>query len=146
MKAKARERHEGIIFEISVPSDIFNELYNDFLSELGVNTTRIFAVDCHGETLVIARNQAGEISGIASFFAPNQFLHVLYVLPRARRTQVGTELLKIIQKKYGTVFRLKCLASNKSARAFYLALGFEVVGGGTNEDGDYETLEINNPI
>jgi hypothetical protein len=67
-------------------------------------------------------------------------------LPGARRTQVGTELLKIIQKKFGTVFRLKCLASNKSARAFYLALGFEVVGGGTNEDGDYETLEINNPI
>lgn len=132
--------------QIATMSDIYNDLYRAFLSELGLDTARSFSCDCQGEIVFIAQDEVGEVLGLASYFVPDQFLHILYVVPKARRTEVGTEILKAIQRNFGIVFRLKCLTSNTSAKAFYLALGFKVTANGTTSDGDYETLEINHSL
>lgn len=63
--------------------------------------------------------------GVAAFYAPDNFLHSLYVAER--RGGVGKALLDhVIRVSTGPV-SLKCQAANLKAQAFYEREGFQAV-------------------
>ena len=67
---------------------------------------------------------AGRIVGMAAVFAPQNFLHSLYVAERGRG--IGKLLLDHIAETLDGPLQLKCQAANTRAQAFYAREGFRV--------------------
>ena len=74
----------------------------------------------------------GRIVGLATLFAPQNFLHSLYVTERGRG--VGKALIDHVSGTLDGPLQLKCQAANTRAQAFYLREGFRVTEYG--DDGD----------
>ena len=74
---------------------------------------------------------AGHIVGLASVYAPQTFLHSLYVTERGRG--IGKALLDHLIADNGGVLQLKCQAANVRAQAFYLREGFRQVEEGADD-------------
>jgi ribosomal protein S18 acetylase RimI-like enzyme len=80
-----------------------------------------------GELVLVAHNQHRAI-GFISVWTPDNFIHHLHVDPAFQRQGVGSELLGALPGWPATRFRLKCLAENEPALAFYAANGFTQIG------------------
>jgi GNAT superfamily N-acetyltransferase len=76
--------------------------------------------------------------GIAAVFAPQAFLHSLYVADRGRG--IGRALLNHVLAATGGRLSLKCQAANRRAQAFYVREGFRVTEAG--EDGGIAWLRF----
>ena len=74
---------------------------------------------------------AGRIVGLAALFAPQNFLHSLYVAERGRG--VGKALLDHVAETLDGPLQLKCQAANTRAQAFYVREGFRVTETGSDD-------------
>ena len=90
-----------------------------------------FAIETADEAVILATID-GEILGFAALYAPDAFLHHLYVRPGAQRGGVGSALLLETIGRTNGALNLKCQLSNTRARAFYAKHGF--IGGECGED------------
>ena len=75
--------------------------------------------------------EAGRIVGLAALFAPQNFLHSLYVAERGRG--VGKALLDHVAETLDGPLQLKCQAANTRAQAFYVREGFRVTETGSDD-------------
>lgn len=130
----------------STANSLLQELYQSFLNELGLESTKILSEDTKDEELWIATDEYGEILGFVSYYVPDNYLHFFYVTVDSRHKKVGTQILKYLQRVYGPVMKLKCLVSNHGALAFYKKMGFQAGGTGKSSDGEYQLLTIESPI
>jgi len=64
----------------------------------------------------------GRLVGVAALYAPQNFLHSLYVTERGRG--VGRAMLDHITERLDGPMSLKCQAANRAAQAFYEREGF----------------------
>jgi len=99
------------------------------------------AEDAAGEVLYVARDEAGRVRGFVSVWAPDRFVHHLFVDLAERGRGVGSALLAFAAECHPGALRLKCAEGNLAARAFYLARGWRVIDRGRAEDGDYLLME-----
>lgn len=74
----------------------------------------------------------GWVEGFVAIFLPDNFLHHLFVHPRAQGGGIGTELLAVAHGRLGRPASLKCLEQNTLARRFYRKHGW--VEGERGED------------
>ena len=80
------------------------------------------------EEAVFVAIEAGRIVGIAAVFAPQNFLHSLYVEDRGRG--IGKALLDHVIACADGPVSLKCQAANARAQAFYVREGFRCTEAG----------------
>ena len=73
----------------------------------------------------------GRIVGLAAIFAPQNFLHSLYVTERGRG--VGKALLDHVARTLDGPLQLKCQAANVRAQAFYAREGFRCTERGEDD-------------
>lgn len=105
------------------------------------------ARDAEGEVVYVARDATGPgpeegwVLGFVSVWAPDNFVHHLYLDLALRGRGAGTALLEFVAKNHPGALRLKCVERNAAAREFYLRRGWRVVGGGLSDDGDYLLME-----
>lgn len=97
-----------------------------------------------GELIIVAELN-GRISGFASLFADQGFIHHLFVAPTALRLGIGRALLAACRDKTSSPLRLKCLLANHAALQFYLAQGWQVLCNEVGADGPYALLELSPP-
>ncbi len=97
-----------------------------------------------GEFIFVAE-QDGQLSGFASLFVAERFLHNLFVAPDAWRLGIGRALLAACREKTGLALRLKCLQANHAALQFYLAQGGQILASELGPDGPYALLEFSPP-
>ena len=71
------------------------------------------------------------IVGLAALFAPQNFLHSLYVTDRGRG--IGKALLDHIVETLDGPLQLKCQVANKRAQHFYSREGFQVTENGSDD-------------
>ncbi|UEM22138.1 GNAT family N-acetyltransferase [Skermanella mucosa] len=79
----------------------------------------------------------GVVVGFASIYRPDNFVHNLFVDPRWQHRGVGTVLLERACSHLFRPARLKCLASNQGARAFYERNGWIVASATVSTDEPY---------
>lgn len=83
-----------------------------------------FKRDTEGEWILVAE-RAGKIIGFSSVWVQDNFLHHLYVHPKAQGKGVGRSLLDACFKgNLQRPARLKCVIKNLRACEFYEALGW----------------------
>lgn len=75
----------------------------------------------------------GAIAGFLSYFAPEHFLHSLYVRRGARGQGIGAALIAHARAHYGAPHSLKVDVPNDDARRFYERLGYAEIGTGATE-------------
>ncbi len=73
------------------------------------------------EEVYMALDQ-GRLVGVAAVYAPQNFLHSLYVTDRGRG--IGRLMLDHIAERLDGPMALKCQAANRKAQAFYEREGF----------------------
>lgn len=86
-----------------------------------------FLAAAREEEIYVALDQGG-IVGVAAVYAPQNFLHSLYVEDRGRG--VGRLLLAHIRERLDGPLSLKCQAANLRAQAFYEREGFVATDAG----------------
>ena len=89
-----------------------------------------------GETVIVAERD-GKLLGFASIFTQENFLHNLFVDPKAKGTGVGSALLHACEATFTGTGSLKCLIKSKNSVGFYLAKGWEIIAEGESPKGDY---------
>ncbi len=87
-----------------------------------------FVRDARDETVTVAR-LGTRIVGVASVYAPENFLHSLYVDPDAQGRGVGCALIAHVRAQASGPLTLKLDAKNEKARGFYEAHGWEAMTG-----------------
>lgn len=92
-----------------------------------------------GERILVAE-QDGHRTGFAALLPADNFLHSLFVDPARQGQGVGSALLQAAQESFTSTGALKCLAANERAIAFYKRHGWERVGSGEGEQGEYLLL------
>jgi len=88
------------------------------------------------ETIWVAE-QAGERLGFASVWVADNFLHHLFVHPKAQGQGVGSALLQLVQQEFTDMGSLKCLLENSAALTFYQRHGWHIEAQGDSPDGPY---------
>ena len=83
------------------------------------------------EEEVFVALEGGRIVGLAALYAPQNFLHSLYVAQRGRG--VGKALLDHVAETVDGPISLKCQAANRRAQAFYVREGFRCVDTGEDD-------------
>jgi GNAT superfamily N-acetyltransferase len=83
------------------------------------------------EEEVFVALQGDRIVGLAALYAPQNFLHSLYVTERGRG--VGKALLDHVAETVDGPISLKCQAANRRAQAFYVREGFRCVDTGEDD-------------
>jgi GNAT superfamily N-acetyltransferase len=84
-----------------------------------------------------AATRDGRLEGFVTMFLPDNFLHHLFVHPRAQRRGIGTELLAVADRRLGRPASLKCLEQNTLARRFYRMHGWVEGERGDDSLGSY---------
>jgi len=102
-----------------------------------------FAAVSSGEVVYVAKDRASEPADFVSVYAPESFIHHLFVAPQFQRHGLGSLLLSSLHHWLPLPWRLKCVRANTSALAFYAAKGWQEVAVGEGEDGQYVVLEFN---
>jgi ribosomal protein S18 acetylase RimI-like enzyme len=101
-----------------------------------------FAVQTEGEVIHLAEEEeGGELLGFLSVWEPESFVHHLFIAPGHRRRGVGRALLSDLQWRMPGPFRLKCVAANEAALAFYRRLGWVATGHGSADDKVHYVME-----
>ncbi|SJL84625.1 GNAT family N-acetyltransferase [Vibrio palustris] len=83
-----------------------------------------FERETEGEDIWVAC-ESNEVLGFISIWAPDSFIHHLYVKPSNLRIGIGLTLLNFAKQHYSHL-SLKCFTQNSRAIDFYLAQGFTV--------------------
>ena len=94
----------------------------------------IKAID--GEVILVARDK-DDIAGFAAVWAPDNFLHHLYIAPAQQGRGLGRALLERCTQDFGLPLSLKCVKANTHACRFYERFGFRAVAEGDSPDGTY---------
>jgi GNAT superfamily N-acetyltransferase len=81
-----------------------------------------------------------QIVGFLSVWAPERFVHHLYVAPSHQGRGIGRMLIEACAELYGLPLSLECELANRGARRFYERLGW--VGGevGSGPDGEWQRM------
>lgn len=100
---------------------------------------REFRAAIEGEELHVAVSR-GLVLGFLSVWAPERFIHHLYVAPSHQGRGIGRALIRTCIDRYGLPLSLKCELANRPARRFYERLGW--VGGevGAGPDGEWQRM------
>ena len=101
-----------------------------------------FYTQTAGEVIFLAENEDGKLLGFISGWEADSFLHHLFISPQHQRAGIGTLLLNSLFSWLPLPYRLKCVAKNESALAFYRKNGFIEIGRGSGDDGEYVLLEL----
>lgn len=101
-----------------------------------------FAAHTQGERVFVCEDPHGTIAGFLALWEPDDFIHMLYILPAFQGRGAGTALLYALPDWPERRYRLKCLVRNTRAIAFYRALGFEITGDGASPEGDYKDMRL----
>lgn len=84
----------------------------------------------------------GRPVGFVSWYAPDNFIHHLFVDPGWMGRGVGRALLEDCLGRMGRPAQLKCLHRNTLALLFYQQLGWHTVEEGESADGRYFLLSL----
>lgn len=95
-----------------------------------------FDADTEGEDIYGAWAE-GELAGFITVWAPDAFIHLLFVGAKFRGRRIGTELLRTAARTYGLPLTLKCVKENRQAVNFYLAHGWTIEDEGKSPEGAY---------
>ena len=90
-----------------------------------------FAVQTEGELIHLAEDESGNLLGFISVWEPESFVHHLFIANGHRGQGIGRALLSDLQWRLSGPFRLKCVAANVDALAFYRRLGWIATGHGS---------------
>jgi ribosomal protein S18 acetylase RimI-like enzyme len=101
-----------------------------------------FARDTAGETLFVAVGSDDNPLGFLSVWAPDRFIHHLYVRSELRDRGIGKALLRSLSTQLPMPWKLKCLTANHGALAFYASQGWSKVSSDVGEEGPYFVLEL----
>ena len=101
-----------------------------------------FADVSPGEVVYLVKALSGELCGFVSVYAPESFIHHLYVAPEFQRRGLASALLASLHESLPLPWRLKCTQANTNALAFYVAKGWQKVSAGDGEDGEFFVLEF----
>lgn len=101
-----------------------------------------FAVQTEREAIHLAEDEeSGELLGFISVWEPESFVHHLFVASEHRGKGVGRSLLTDLQWRLPGPFRLKCVAANEAALAFYRRLGWVSTGHGSVDGIRHHVME-----
>ena len=123
---------------ITNENDSVQEMFEKVFAETFSSDIPDFEEVTKGEKIFGAYEE-GRLVGFASVWEPDQFIHFLFVDQEFRKHKIGSSLVNYLSNLYGTL-TLKCLLSNTTGIAFYLATGWEKVETGMCEDGEYALL------
>ncbi|MEZ5589608.1 MAG: GNAT family N-acetyltransferase [Gammaproteobacteria bacterium] len=98
-----------------------------------------FDRDTEGELIWVALRDDKPV-GFISVWAPENFIHNLFIHPSALRQGIGSALLSVCLNNIGRPATLKCLIQNADARAFYLSKGWEIASEDDGPDGEYHLM------
>lgn len=101
-----------------------------------------FAAHTQGERVFVCEDANGSIAGFMAIWEPDDFIHMLYILPDYQGRGAGKALLAALPDWPHRQYRLKCLVKNTRAARFYRTLGFEVTGQGSSPEGDYRDMRL----
>ncbi|ACM25275.1 GNAT family N-acetyltransferase [Agrobacterium sp. SHOUNA12C] len=101
-----------------------------------------FAAHTQGEHIFVCEDSSGTIAGFLTLWEPDDFIHMLYILPAFQGSGAGKALLAALPDWPRRRYRLKCLVRNTRAIAFYRAIGFKIVGDGASPEGDYKDMQL----
>lgn len=99
-----------------------------------------FKAHAQGEHIWLAETPSGEVAGFITLWAPDDFVHMLYIATRWQGQGAGVALLEALPDWPRKKYRLKCLVNNRRAKSFYLSRGFVVSGSGPSAEGDYDEM------
>lgn len=105
-----------------------------------------FADVSRGEVVYVAKADGGEAAGFVSVYAPESFIHHLFVAPQFQRRGLASALLASLHGWLPLPWRLKCVRANTTTLSFYAARGWREVGAGEGEDGQYLVLEFDRAV
>ena len=83
----------------------------------------------------------GELAGFLTVWAPERFLHLLFVDQKFRGRGIGEELLEMAARNYELLLTLKCIKANRQAVQFYLAHGWRIQEEALCREGPYYLME-----
>ncbi|MGL5947587.1 MAG: GNAT family N-acetyltransferase [Aeromonas sp.] len=84
-----------------------------------------FSPHTQGEQIWLAQARAtGVYLGFISLWAPDNFIHHLYVAPDGQRGGLGRALLALVAQQASGRLSLKVASANHPAQAFYTHLGW----------------------
>jgi GNAT superfamily N-acetyltransferase len=86
--------------------------------------TSVLAQETQGERIFLAESGVHGVAGFVSLYAPQSFIHHLYVDPDLHGRGVGRALLNHALREAGGRASLKCQTRNREALAFYRRLGW----------------------
>lgn len=92
-----------------------------------------------GEEILVALHDRVAV-GFVSWWAPDNFIHCLFVDPAFQGAGVGTRLLNACLDRIGRPARLKCVIANRAAIRFYLRQKWTVVSQGSCDEGAYSLM------
>ncbi|MEO6286867.1 MAG: GNAT family N-acetyltransferase [Dyadobacter sp.] len=92
-----------------------------------------------GELILIALCE-NRPAGFVSWWAPENFVHNLFIDPDYIKKGLGRTLLWECLNRTGKPARLKCLIDNKNAMEFYQHLGWKLHSKGQSDDGEFALL------
>ncbi len=97
-----------------------------------------------GEIIFVAEDEDSGIIGFISVWNQDTpaFIHHLFVSPSHQRKGIGELLLRSLFSWLPLPYRLKCVAKNLDAIAFYLKRNWIEVDRGISEDNEYLLLEL----
>jgi ribosomal protein S18 acetylase RimI-like enzyme len=96
-----------------------------FWEDAAKMTLSDFDRDTVDEQIWVAIDEKGQLTGFISLYLPDNFIHCLFVAPTAQHQHTGSQLLAAGLTHMGRPARLKCVARNTNALAFYEAHGWQ---------------------
>lgn len=100
-----------------------------------------FDAQTEGERMLVGEVD-GQVAGFISWWAPENFIHHLYIEETFKRRGLGRALLDACLQRIGRPAQLKCVSRNTPALAFYQALGWKSVATGRSDEGEYQLLQF----
>lgn len=100
-----------------------------------------FEKETTGEVVSVAVADDQKVVGFISVWEPDRFVHHLFVDANYQRNEIGRLLLSSLTRWLPRPYRLKCVAANLRACEFYRKNGWQEVGRGNSDDGEYLLLE-----
>lgn len=102
-----------------------------------------FDTQTEGERMLVGEID-GQVAGFISWWAPENFIHHLYIDAACKRRGLGRALLEACLRRIGRPAQLKCVSRNANALAFYHALGWKSIATGCSDEGEYQLLQLEN--
>ncbi len=94
-----------------------------------------------GETLFVAE-YSGTVAGFISVYAPDSFVHHLFVHQEYSRLGIGSALLTHVVERFPKPMTLKCVTWNRSACVFYQRNGWKKTATCEYENPPYHVFSL----